>query len=79
MGKRIIFKVAGILTACAILLFTIRFIFYLNYSENERLILKIKMIEKENSISKLFGYLTKFEKAFFVVADIKYFFKVHPR
>ena len=58
--------------ACVvIIIFSIRLIFYLSYSENERLILKIKMIEKENCISKIFGYLSKFEKNFFVITDVE--------
>lgn len=71
MGKIKFYRMIKILMACVIIIFFIRFIFYLSYSENERLILKIKMIEKENCIAKIFGYLTKFEKAFFVVTDVE--------
>jgi len=60
----------GIVVTCVIILFFVRFAFYLSYSENERLALKIKRIEKGNLIAKVFGFLTKFEKVFFVVTDV---------
>ena len=66
MGRKLIY----ILSTIVLSLLIIRLVFYLGYSDNERVILKILKTKKETLLVRFLGYMTSFDKAGFIVEDL---------